>query len=134
MTETQTDPWTNASEASSGDLFAAKDHVGKVLLFQPKEYKTGVKTKHGDDKDMVSADVTIISPKVEDCETLTDQAIFQGFLIQKTKGKVGSGMVLGKLVTKPSDKGNDAYDLEDASDAAKEAARAWYQAKVAPPF
>lgn len=133
VTETQTDPWTNASEAGGG-MVDLKELVGKVLLIQPKVYRQNVKTKFKDDADVVEADITVIAPKVEDCETFSDVWLLQGRLIGKTKGKVGNGMVLGKLITEETDKGNPAYDLEDASDAAKEAARAWYQAKVAPPF
>lgn len=137
MTEApSTDPWTPASEAG-GEMFQPKDHIGENLLITPTAYKEGMTTKFtkpGETTDAVIADIVFIKPKVEDCEEVLGAYIFQGRLINKTKGKVGNGMVLGKLITEPTDKGNDAYDLEDVSPAAAEAARAYYSAKMAPPF
>lgn len=144
MTETQVDPFSTASEAKlegAGDKFEAKDHVGDMLLITPTEYKTGVKTKFSRDaddlKDVVIADIVIIKPKPEDCTKLTQAALFQGRLIGATKGKVGNGMVLGKLITEDTDKGNAAYDLEDPTPAARDAALAYLAAQretEEPPF
>lgn len=113
-----------------------KEHVGDVLLFTPTEYKSeGVDTEFAKNRDLLIADVVVIAPKVEDCESFPGTWVFQGRLIRKLKGKVGNGMVLGKLIQDDSTKGNPAFDLEDPSDAAKAAARAYLAAATPePPF
>lgn len=147
-TTASSDPWSKPSEVDSGmdgDTFNAKSLVGALLLIKPTGYKTGVKTKFKDDADMVECDVTVIGAQQDEagawarCEpaqstTLHGVALFQGRLIGKTKGEVGKGMVLGRLVQEPTDKGNPAYDLADPSEDEQKAARAWYESAMSPPF
>lgn len=138
-------PWSVPSETSSGDLFPAQELNGALLLFTPKEYRTGVTTVHGV-KDVVVADVAVIGARKdangnwqacppEQSELLENNAVFSGFLIGALKGKVNNGMVLGKLYQGPATQGNPPWMLADPTEADKAAAMAYYNAnQSAPPF
>lgn len=123
-----TDPF-NAPAA--GGNFSAKDHNGKLLLITPTGYREGIKTSFGE-KDAVEASVVVIDEtKPEGSEKIDDALIFGGVLIGQTKSFVGKGLVLGRLGQKPTDKGNPAWVLADATEEDKVKARA-YLASVAP--
>lgn len=148
MTTPTADPWSVPSEVQSGDRFDVKGAVGRLLLITPKEYKEHVKTKFNEDADLVVADVVAIGAAYDTeaqrwspTEDLASYAVFenvwlmQGRLIGKTKGKVGQGMVLGRLVEgEDVGKGNRPYDLEDPTPEDSAKARTYYDAKMAPSF
>jgi len=88
------------------------------------------KTKFNDDADVVVANIAILDEKdPEKSEEHTDVWLLQGRLIRATKGKVGNGMVLGRLIQEATEKGNPAYDLSDPTDEDKVAARKFYATK-----
>lgn len=131
------DPWSVPSESKPTDTEYAQigDLVGELLLLTPREYREHIETKFSKDADCVVADVAVINTD-KPTESVIHESMWlmQGRLIAKTKAKVGNGMVLGRLVQKPTDRGNPAYDLDDPTEPDKEAARAFYTAKSAPPF
>lgn len=123
-----TDPF---SAPAAGGSFNAADHLGKLLLITPKEYKTGIKTTFGE-KDVVVSDIVVIDEaNPTGSEEIDDGFIFGGVMIGQTKPLIGKGLVLGRLGQKPTDKGNPAWVLSDPTEAEKEKARA-YLASVAP--
>ena len=131
---TSTDPWSTPSESSTSEYLDIKDQVGKLLLITPTKYLEHQKTKFNADADVVVANVAVIDEKdPEKSEEHADVWLLQGRLIRATKGKVGNGMVLGRLNQQETDKGNPAYDLSDPTDEDKVAARKFYATK-APPF
>jgi len=127
---TSTDPWSTPSESATTDYLDIKDQVGKLLLITPTKYMEHQKTKFNDDADVVVANIAILDEKdPEKSEEHTDVWLLQGRLIRATKGKVGNGMVLGRLIQEATEKGNPAYDLSDPTDEDKVAARKFYATK-----
>lgn len=146
-------PWASPSsipDVVQGDKFEPSTLVGALLLITVKDYVTGLTTtftKAGETSDMIRADIAIIGAKKaeaggwmgcppEQSTVLHDAGIFQGRLIGKLKGKVGTeqNMVLARLSTVPTS-GNPAYELLDPSPEDQAAAMAFYNASSqAPPF
>lgn len=131
------DPFTSPSELSSGSGTRITEFVNRVLLITPTEYKTDQPTSFGD-KDCVVANVVVVDTADPDKSEVHDSLwIFQGRLIGKLKGKVGAGIVLGKLIEdKASKKSGQAapYDLADVSSDERAAAVKAYEKFQAPPF
>lgn len=128
------DPFENEGTDETGDPFGSPPSgekitkfVGKLLLITTLRYTTGIQTKFGE-KDGVDVDVVVIDPKTGKGETFEEISILQSVLVGKLKNKIGAKPTLGRLYKKPTDKGNDAYDLEQPNDTDKDAARKWWAA------
>lgn len=152
MTTPQADPWSVPSEIKSGDRVAMDDLTGELLLFTPKKYEDDIPSNFPNkpNYDRVIADIAVIGKShdteseaftLDPCEPadsveFPDVWVTQGRLIGKTKGKVGQGMVLGRLIkVPPTTKGmNPSFDLDDPTPEDQVAARAYYDAKLSPPF
>ena len=117
----------------SPDAGGAKvtDYEGCLLLLTPTEYKTGIQTTYGE-KDAVATDlVALDETESGDIEEHGDMLLFQGVLIGQTKGKVGRGMVLGRLGKRPPSKPgqNPAWVLLDPTEEDKVTAREYLAKK-----
>jgi hypothetical protein len=152
MAETTTaSPWEKPSEIQTGGSdFVVKDAVGRLLLITPKEYRDGITTrfsKPGETSDAVFADIVTIGAEqqedgswkpvddVTQSSSFSDVGLFQGRLIAKTRGKIGKGMVLGRLIVAADvGKGNPPFDLDDPTPEDEDKARAYYDAKMSPKF
>lgn len=123
----QNDPFS----APGSSNFDIPEYKGNLLLITPLAFETEVKTTFGE-KDAVRADIVILDGE-DGPEAHDDVLIFPLVLIGQTKGRVGKGMVLGRLGQRePSKPGqNPAWALEDPTDEDKQAARD-YLASVDP--
>lgn len=112
------DPFSNPSDSGT----KITEFNGSLLIVEPLEYKTGVKTAFGDDKDLVVAKVTVLDGE-HSGEVYDEIAIFQGGLIGQTRRCIGK-RVLGRLgQTPPKQKGmSPAWNLADATDAERKVA------------
>lgn len=128
------DPFENDG-VSDGDPFDAPPSGEKItkfldqlLFIEVLDYETGIVTKFckaGETKDAVTVNVTVID-KSGKGTTYEAISVMQSVLVGKLKRKVNGKATLGRLVKRPSDKGNDAYDLDQPTDADKAAARKWW--------
>lgn len=122
-----TDPF---NDPASGAKFEAKNHNGKLLLITPQSYVTGIKTTFGE-KDAVDCNIVVIDEaNPTNSEEIVGGRLFSGPLIAATKPFVGQGMVFGRLGQKPTDKGNPAWILTDATEDDKAKARAYLASKA----
>jgi hypothetical protein len=133
MTAANEDPFEN-DEVDSGDPFSSPPSgeritkfVGQLLFIEALRYNTGIQTRFGE-KDGVDVNVTVIDKNGKGT-TYEEVGILQSALVGKLKNKVGAKPMLGRLYKRPTDKGNDAYDLEQPSETDKEAARTWWKSQ-----
>jgi hypothetical protein len=117
-----------ASPSASGDKLELKNHLGDLLMIEATEHVTGIKTKFGE-KDAVKATVTIFKSGA-DPEVLKDAMLFQSRLIAVSKNNIGKP-VLGRVGQVPTDKGNPAWILTDATDSDKQIAGAYFTDRAA---
>lgn len=92
-----------------------EEHLGRLLLVEPKELEKEIDTVHGK-KDAVRADVTVID--ADDApEVYTDALIFPGVLISQTRSLLGEKVLgrLGQGQAKPGQK--PPWRLEDPTEA-----------------
>ena len=129
------DPFENDAQ-DDGDPFGSPPSgesitkfVGELLLIETLRYNTGIQTKFGE-KDGVDVNVVVIDKGGKGVEH-EEISILQSMLVGKLKNKIGAKPTLGRLYKKPTDKGNDAYDLKQPTDADKDAARKWWAANRA---
>jgi hypothetical protein len=81
-----------------------EDHLGRLLLIEPKEFEREIQTSFGP-KDAVRADITVIDAP-DGADEYPDALIFPGVLISQTRPLIGE-KVLGRLaqgVAKPGQK------------------------------
>lgn len=104
-------PFSNPAAASG---IQWEDHLGRLLLIEPKEFEKDIKTAFGD-KNAVRADVTVIDAP-EAPEEYPDALIFPGVLISQTRPLVGEKVLgrLGQGVAKPGQK--PPWRLDDATE------------------
>ena len=117
-----------ADPSASGDKLELKNHLGDLLMIEAISHETGIKTKFGE-KDAVKADVTVFRNGGEP-EVLKGTLLFQSRLIAATKNSIGKP-VLGRVGQVPTDKGNPAWILTDASPADKQTAGAYFTNRAA---
>lgn len=122
------------AKAEASDQWKIAEATGILLMVTPTEYKTGVPSPYVKKDGTMLTDV-VVAQVVEidgpNAGTVHDNCwIFQGVLIAQTKGVVGKGRVLGRLViapsTKPGFKG--AFTLADATPEDVAAAQAYVNA------
>lgn len=132
----EADPFDN--EDPNADPFDAPpsgekitSFLGKLLFITTTAYEDGIVTKFckpGETKDAVTVDVVVLDPKTAKGEEHKSLNVMQSVLVGKLKRKVGGKATLGRLVKRPSDKGNDAYDLDQPTKEDMDAARKWWKA------
>jgi len=107
-----------------------KDLVGKLLILTPTKYREGIKTKFNPAADSVDGTLVIVDEKNPAQSEETKFSFMQGRLVGGLKDYVGrNALVLGRMGTVPTDKGNDAYQLEDATPEDKVAAKAYLDSR-----
>ena len=113
-TPAETDEDSPFTNAASGYGPKPKDLVGRLLILTPTKYREGIKTKFNPSADSVDGTLVIVD-ETDPTKSETDRFSFmQGRLVGGLKDYVGRNkMVLGRMGTVPTDKGNDAYVLED---------------------
>lgn len=101
-------------EGRTGDSFAVKDHVDRLVAIRVEKYEPAVKTVRGE-KPAIGAAVTVIDGP--DAGTVyADALIFGAVLVPQLKEKVGRH-VLGRLYEGEAKDGNFApYKLAEATD------------------
>lgn len=101
-------------ESSSAPV---SEMIGSLCLFAVKEYRTGITTSFGEDKDAVAVDVHCLDG-THGGEVFTDSLLFQGGLIGSLKGAAGGEPVLARIGQAPAKPGrNPAYILLPFTDA-----------------
>lgn len=122
------DPFSTAS--SSFDNI--QEYKGELVLITPTEYMPNLKTKHGDAA-AVDGDMVVLTGD-EPGKEVDGMRFFHAAIVQALKKRIGTPkpMLLGRVGTYPNPhkKGEDAWQLEDPSEADIELARK-YLAKVA---
>lgn len=106
--------------AAPGGGIKLKDYHGELLLFEPKEFRAGVKTDYGE-SDAIEVTVHVLSG--EDAgEVYEDVLLFPKLVVSQLQKAVG-GRVLGR-VTQGAAKANQSppwligdYSAEDAEGA-----------------
>lgn len=125
----QTDPFASPSETGP----KITDYKGSLMLLTPTSHETGVTTPYGEADPVVTDMVVLDGPALEggDPEEFSAVYVFQGRLIGALKGKVGKGMVLGRLgQAAPTTKGHSpSWVLEDPTDEDRVKARAYLAEK-----
>lgn len=116
-------------EPQSGYGPKPKELVGELLLLSPAKYREGIKTKFNPAADSVDGKMVRLNEKDPTASEETSFSFMQGRLIGALKDSVPTGMVLGRMDTEPTDKGNDAYILTPATDKDKDVARAYLATK-----
>lgn len=107
-----------------------QEYEGRLLLITPTGFTPQVDTKFGK-ADAVNADIVVLDGD-EAPKELNGLMIFQKVLVGQLKGQIGKQPVLGVLVQKPSQKGHDAWQLDDnVSEAQVDTAIAFLDAKEA---
>lgn len=107
-----------------GGNFDVRALKGSLVLITPLSHEQGVKTIHGE-KDAIKANVAVLDGDLSG-DDISDALIFQGRLIGQLKGRVGKGMVLGRIGQGVAEKGkNPPWLLEDPTEADKALARAY---------
>jgi hypothetical protein len=104
--------------------FDARTLNGSLLLITPLSHEKDIKTTNGL-KDAVKANIVVLDGPEGGTE-INGGLVFQGRLIGQLKGRIGAGMVLGRLGQGVAEKGkNPPWLLEDPTAADKDAARAY---------
>lgn len=105
-------PFSNPAAASG---IQWEDHLGRLLLIEPKEFERDIKTQYGD-KDAVRSDITVIDAPEAPAE-YPDALIFPGVLISQTRPLIGERVLgrLGQGVAKPGQK--PPWRIDDPTDA-----------------
>lgn len=107
-----------------------KELVGKLLILTPTKYREGIKTKFNPNADSVDGTMVIINEKDPAQSEETKFSFMQGRLVGGLKDYVGrNALVLGRMSTVPTDKGNDAYFLEDATPEEKVTAKKYLDSR-----
>lgn len=110
-----------------GGNFDARTLNGSLLLITPLSHEQDIKTSNGL-KDAIKANIVVLDG-TEAGNEINGGLIFQGRLIGQLKGRIGNGMVLGRLGQGPAEKGkNPPWILEDPNAGDKEKARAYLAA------
>lgn len=131
------DPFSRA-----GEHVKITEFDGRLILFKPLEYITGIKTKYSRDNsvsDAVDCDVVILDGPGAPLE-VDSVRIFQARLVGALKRKVGStrSMHLARLGTIPNKSGDEkdprTWVLEDVTDAESDVAREYLAASDPDPF
>jgi hypothetical protein len=110
-------------DSGGGDQFVNADHVGALLVIQPKEAIRGLETSNGA-ADVIVADVFVIGPPGVITEEFHDTYLFGKVLQGQLKRKIGR-TVLGVLNGQPGVKvggQNVPYTLGDPSPQQEQAA------------
>jgi hypothetical protein len=123
---TQPDPF---KDPQSGYGPKPADLIGKLLLCSPKKYREGIKTKFNAAADSVDGEMVILNETNPAESEETQFSFMQGRLIGALKSSVPNGMILGRMDTEPTDKGNPAFILTGATDKDKAVARAYLATK-----
>lgn len=113
------DPFTDASQGS----FDSKALKGRLLLITPLEYIEHITVPHGE-SDAVRADYVVLDGP-DAPEEVENALIFPSVLVGNLKGRIGKGMIIGRLGQKPTNKGNPAWVLEPSTDDDKDVARTY---------
>lgn len=121
-----TDPF---KEPQSGYGPKPKELMGKLLLLSPTKYREGIKTKFNAAADSVDGKMVVLDEKDPTESEETSFSFMQGRLIGALKDAVPTGMILGRMGSEPTDKGNDAFVLSPATEKDKEVARAYLATK-----
>lgn len=121
-----------AQPAPSSDIKIA-DYVGHLILFYPREQRTGVLTSNGP-ADPIVADIVILThpdgPKAE-----SNVLIFQKVLIGSLKNSIGGDPVLARLARGTAKPGQSApWILGDPTEQDKQAARQYIARTQQAPF
>jgi hypothetical protein len=106
-----------------------KELVGKLLLLSPTKYREGIKTKFNPAADSVDGKMVILDETDPASSEETSFSFMQGRLIGALKDSVPTGMILGRMDTEATDKGNDAFVLSPGTEEDKEVARAYLATK-----
>jgi hypothetical protein len=107
-----------------GGNFDARTLNGSLLLITPLSHEKDIKTANGL-KDAIKANIVVLDGSEAGSE-ISGGLIFQGRLIGQLKGRIGNGMVLGRLGQGPAEKGkNPPWVLDDPNAGDKDAARAY---------
>lgn len=97
------------------DQVITEDFKGRLLLIQPTEYHDKVVTKFtkpGEDgTPAVTADAAVLDGD-EGLVEFPGTMIFAKFVVAQLRPQIGKEPVLGVLVTKPSQKGHDAWFID----------------------
>lgn len=116
-------------EGRTGDSFAVKEHVDRLVAIKVEKYEPAVKTVRGE-KPAIGARVTLIDGP-EAGTSYDDALIFGAVLVPQLKEKVGRH-VLGRLYEGEAKDGNFApYKLAEATDEETEYAVRFLSAKPA---
>lgn len=81
-----------------------EDHLGKLLLIEPKSFEREIQTQYGT-KEAVRADITVVDAADGPTE-FPEALIFPGVLISQTRPLIGEKVLgrLGQGVAKPGQK------------------------------
>jgi hypothetical protein len=99
------------------------EHKGNLIIVEPLEVVTGIKTVHGD-SDAVRANVYVLTGP-DTAEEFNDTLIFPKLLQSQTRGQIGKKVVgrLGQGMKKPGQ--NAPWLIEEASGDDIEKAKAY---------
>lgn len=116
------DAFVSPSEAQG--QFDPKALNGRLILFTPQEYVEHITTAFNPDKDAVRVSYVVLDGP-DTPESVEGAFVWQGALIGALKGRVGAGMVLGRLGQRPPSKPgmSPAWVLNDPTDEDKQIAR-----------
>ena len=119
-------PWKFGDPTGPGDLFNARDHMGRLVAFvQPT--REDVSTKFGDDEATRVRYVVILDG--DDAGKTLDGSLIFGNLGLNAWANGDHAIVLGRINQSEAKPGqNPAYILDPADDAEKDTAKAWFDA------
>lgn len=120
-------PWTFGDPTGPGDLFNARDYMGRLVAFVQPQRETGIQTRYGTSDATRCRYVVVLDGDEETAGTVIDNPLVFGNLGDNAWANGDHAIVLGRIGQADAKPGqNPAYILDPASDEDKAAAKAWF--------